>query len=81
MNAIANAVPAAVCHVVKGETLQGAEQVYGSGAAQFATPKLELDPLIWPRRDPGPAFGVPVAEIMDVLVATGEWITDRKSVV
>jgi len=48
---------------------------YGSAAAPFATPKLDLDELIWPRALPGPAFDVPVAEIMDLLVATGERLT------
>src|SRR5260221_165382 len=71
---LVTAVP--VCHVIKGATLVGAGVEYGPAHARFATPGLDLDALVWPRNEPGPAFHVPVAEIMDVLVATGRWLTD-----
>lgn len=74
MNAIPNVEPVEVCHVVKGEIVRGAAATYSSGGTPFTTPKLELDPLVWARREPGPAFDVPVAEIIDVLVAVGDWI-------
>ena len=67
------AVP--VCHVIKGRTVSGGELEYGSASARFATPVLNLDELVWSRREPGPAFDVPLAEIMDVLVQTGERLT------
>jgi len=60
-----------VCHVVKGRTVTGTEAAYG----RFATPALNLDELVWSRREPGPAFDVPLAEIMDVLAQTGERLT------
>jgi len=60
-----------VCHVVKGRTVVGTEAAYG----RFATPALNLDELVWSRREPGPAFNVPLTEIMDVLVQTGERLT------
>ena len=60
-----------VCHVIKGRTVADAEVGYG----HFATPTLNLDELVWARREPGPAFDVPLAEIMDVLVQTGERLT------
>jgi hypothetical protein len=60
-----------VCHVIKGATITGTDAEYG----RFATPALNLDELVWPRREPGPAFDVPLAEIMDVLVQTGERLT------
>ncbi len=60
-----------VCHVVKGSIVTGTEAAYG----RFATPALNLDELVWSRREPGPAFDVPLAEIMDVLVQTGERLT------
>jgi Acyl-CoA reductase (LuxC) len=66
----ADAVP--VCHVIKGQTLLGAEMAYAAGAVRFATPRLDIDQLVWPRQEPGPAFDTPLAEIMDVLVATGD---------
>ena len=64
-----------VCHVVKGRTVTGTDTEYGSANARFATPALDLDELVWSRRDPGPAFDVPLTEIMDVLVQTGERLT------
>lgn len=64
-----------VCHVIKGETVFGTALEYGPARARFATPALDLDALVWPRREPGPAFDVPLAEIMDVLVATGDRLT------
>jgi hypothetical protein len=69
MNTVPTAVP--VCHVIKGRTVTGADIDHG----RFATPALDLDALVWPRREPGPAFDVPLAEIMDVLVQTGERLT------
>jgi hypothetical protein len=67
--------PLPVPHFVRGQTLTGATQEYGPANARFATPTLDLDALIWPRMQPGPAFDVPVAEIMDLLVATGDRLT------
>ena len=48
---------------------------YGASGARFTTPKLDLDRLVWLRTQPGPAFDMPLAEIMDILVATGQWLT------
>jgi hypothetical protein len=59
-------------HVVKGQTVDGAGPSYGSSGRPFVTPPLDLNVLAWPRSSPGPAFDMPVAEIMDLLVATGE---------
>ena len=58
-----------VVHVVQGQLLRGADVVHASG--RFTTPALDADALVWPRSVPGPAFDVPVAEIVDLLVATG----------
>ena len=67
-----------VDHIVQGERVCGAEQVYG----RFATPRLDLDRLVWPRSAPGPAFNTPLAEIIDVLVQLGAWLAaDPQSVV
>jgi hypothetical protein len=60
--------PVPVCHVVKGEAVHGRTLDYG----RFATPALDVNALVWPRRESGPAFDTPLAEIMDVLVAMGE---------
>jgi len=53
---------------IKGETLFGsAQQVHG-----FDLALPDLDSLTWPRAEQGLAFDVPVGEIIDLLVATGE---------
>lgn len=74
-NPVITSDPTAVPHVIKGQTLEGVSERYGPASAPFATPKLDLDELIWPRTLAGPAFDVPVGEIMDLLVATGERLT------
>jgi hypothetical protein len=71
MNAPTPAPPLPVPHVVKGEAVFGVDQDYG----RFATPKLDLDAMVWPRSEAAPAADVPVAEIMDVLVALGDRLT------
>jgi Acyl-CoA reductase (LuxC) len=73
--AVINAAATPVCHVVKGRVVTGTDNEYGSANARFATPALDLDELVWSRSKPGPAFDVPLAEIMDVLVQTGERLT------
>lgn len=60
-----------VPHVIKGEIVEGDAQDYG----RFRTPVLALDELIWPRALPPPSAAVPAAEIIDVLVALGDWVT------
>jgi len=65
-----------VPHVVRGETIQGGDVEHGSGEARFATPKLDLEQLVWSRLEPGPAFDVPLAEIIELLVATGAAVRD-----
>lgn len=64
----------AICHVIKGECITGAGAVYRSGGVPFTAPALDLDTLVWPRAEPGPAFSTPLAEIIDVLVATGAYL-------
>jgi Acyl-CoA reductase (LuxC) len=60
-------------HVIKGQVLLDAVVEHpGADGETFATPALDLDTLVWPRTEPLPAAQVPVAEIIDVLVATGE---------
>ncbi len=58
----------AVVHVVRGEIDESPHLDVG----RFSVPALDLDRLVWPRTEPGPAFHVPVAEVVDLLVETGE---------
>ncbi len=62
---------AAVNHVIRGEWIEGRDVEFTAGGRRFTTPQLDLDTLTWSRRQPGPAFDVPIAEIVDLLVATG----------
>ncbi|WP_329409044.1 long-chain-fatty-acyl-CoA reductase [Nocardia vinacea] len=66
--------PAKVWHVERGVPISGTDRSFGSGAGHFVTPRLDLDALVWPRNEPGPAFDTSVAEIIDVLTALGSWL-------
>jgi hypothetical protein len=61
-----------VPHVVKGVLLEGCDVEHVAAARPFMTPRLNLDELVWPRSAPLPAAEVPVSEVIDLLVATGE---------
>jgi len=74
MNARLDIHTVPLCHVIKGETVHGADLEFGPSNARFTTPRLDLDRLVWLRAEPGPAFDTPLAEIMDILVATGAWL-------
>ncbi|MDR2188085.1 MAG: hypothetical protein LBE62_08540 [Azonexus sp.] len=69
-----NAPAISICHVIQGETISGADLEFGPPGNRFTTPALNLNDLVWPRHTPGPAFDVPLAEIMDILVEVGQWI-------
>ena len=60
-----------VPHVVRGRVYEPTAE-HHTEYKDFATPKLDLDELIWPRNEPGPAFDLPLAEIIDFLGAVGE---------
>jgi hypothetical protein len=74
MTALVSETPHRVWHVARGVPVSGDERSFGTGASRFVTPALDLDALVWPRSEPGPAFDTPVAEIMDVLVELGSWL-------
>jgi hypothetical protein len=60
----------AVPHVVRGRVLEP----YGDDVVEydgFVTPSLDLDELVWPRSEPGPAFDLPVDDIIEFLVLVG----------
>jgi hypothetical protein len=56
--------------IARGTPITGAERDFGT----FSAPALDLDALVWPRTEPGPAFDVPIAEIMAVLERLGGWL-------
>lgn len=62
-----------VPHVIKGVVQLDAAVEHRSRASgsTVMTPSIDLDSLIWPRSQPGPAFDTPLAEIVDFLVEVG----------
>jgi Acyl-CoA reductase (LuxC) len=74
VNAELASPPVPVGHVIKGCFVAGGETSYGPPQARFATPKLDLNALVWNRAEPGPAFETPIAEIIELLAETGDWI-------
>ncbi|WP_068078319.1 acyl-CoA reductase [Novosphingobium lentum] len=63
-----------VPHVIKGEPIIDAavEHTLRATGDVVMTPAIDLDSLIWSRREPGPAFDTPIAEIVDFLVEVGK---------
>jgi acyl-CoA reductase-like NAD-dependent aldehyde dehydrogenase len=62
-----------VAHFVKGEIVTGTEVEYRPrDSAPFATPKLDLDSLVYSRAEPPPAADVPYSEIIELLMETGD---------
>jgi hypothetical protein len=55
-------------HVVKGRIVTGA----GAEHARLVTPAIDLDELVWSRREPGPAFDIQLDEVIDLLDETGK---------
>ena len=63
--------------IVKGQTLVGSEEAHtGATGAPWASASIDLDALVWSRQTPPPLFDVPSAEIIDLLVATGDLIRE-----
>lgn len=72
MNATTEQSAAPIYHVVKGAVLNSADIEFGSAAKRFATPKLDLNDIVWSRTEEPPLANTPVTEIMDVLEAVGD---------
>jgi hypothetical protein len=68
-NAFANL---SVPHFIRGSLVRGEQRQYDG----FSTPSLDLDGMTWSRALEPPAANVPIAEIVDVLVTLGGWLTD-----
>lgn len=72
MNAPGLSTPTPVDHIVKGQVVTGGALEFGRAGARFATPTLDLDSLVWSRREAPPMADTPSAEILDVLEALGD---------
>ena len=59
---------------VRGKVVEGADEVHRSRdlGVDFATPKLDLDTLVYPRIELPPLLNVPLAEIIDFLCEAGQ---------
>ncbi len=66
-----------VPHFVQGRVIWGDDVEYVSRdfGVPLVTPKLELNSLFPPRSEPGPAFDVPVSDIIDFLVEAADRLT------
>jgi hypothetical protein len=71
-----------VPHFVRGRVVWGEDTEYLSRdfGVPLVTPKLRLNELFPPRSEPGPAFDVPVREIVDFLVEAAAHLTLEKNV-
>ena len=68
-----------VTHVVRGQVQRAMDVEFTqSSGLRFATPKLDINSLVWPRNGLLPASSVPVDEIIDFLVGLGEAIKEDR---
>jgi hypothetical protein len=60
--------------IFRGELVEGREATHRSRdlGVTFATPKIQLDKVVHPRTEVPPLLNVPLAEIIDFLVETGQ---------
>jgi hypothetical protein len=63
---------------LRGELLEGNDAIHRSRdlGVNFATPKIGLNRVVHPRTEVPPLLNVPLAEIIDFLVETGQRISD-----
>jgi hypothetical protein len=66
---------------VRGKIVEGSDVRHRSRdlGVEFVTPKIDLDAIVTPRTEPGPLFDVPLAEIIDFLVETGQRLDPKKN--
>jgi Acyl-CoA reductase (LuxC) len=76
------AVPVSAPFFLRGEVLEGAEVIQKSRdlGVTFATPAIPFAKLVHPRTEVPPLLNVPLAEIIDFLVETGERIRAKGNV-
>jgi Acyl-CoA reductase (LuxC) len=62
----------------RGELIEGNDTVHRSRdlGVNFATPRIDLNRVVHPRTEVPPLLNVPLAEIIDFLVETGQRIVD-----
>jgi hypothetical protein len=73
--------PVSAPFFARGELIEGNDAVHRSRdlGVNFATPKINLNRIVHPRTEVPPLLNVPLAEIIDFLVETGQRITDPRN--
>lgn len=68
---------------VRGELVEGSDAVHRSRdlGVQFATPKIDLNRVVHPRTETPPLLDVPLTEIIDFLVETGQRMRDPQNLI
>ena len=66
---------------IRGKLVEGADATHRSRdlGVDFVTPKLELDAVVHPRTELPPLLNVPLSEIIDFLVESGQRMIDGKN--
>lgn len=66
---------------IRGEVVEGADAVHRSRdlGVDFTTPKLDLNKVVHPRTELPPLLNVPLSEIIDFLVESGQRMIDGKN--
>jgi len=66
----------------RGKTVHGADSTHRSRdlGVTFTTPKIDFNAAVMPRTEVPPLLNVPLAEIIDFLVETGDRLRDKSNV-
>ncbi|MCE7797303.1 long-chain-fatty-acyl-CoA reductase [Sphingobium sufflavum] len=68
---------------LRGKLVEGSDQIHKSRdlGVSFATPTIDLNAAVHPRTEVPPLLNVPLSEVIDFLVETGERIRDPKNAI
>lgn len=74
LNKEAPGSPVSAPFFMRGELVEGGDETHRSRdlGVDFTTPKIDLDRVVHPRTEVPPLLNVPLAEIIDFLVETGQ---------
>ena len=77
----ADETPDSAPFFIRGKVVEGADSIQRSRdlGVSFATPKLQLNEVVHPRTEMPPLLNVPLAEIIDFLVESGQKMIDGKN--
>jgi hypothetical protein len=75
------AAPVSAPFFARGELMEGNDTVHRSRdlGVDFATPAIDLNRIVHPRTEVPPLLNVPLAEIIDFLVETGQRMNDPRN--